>query len=380
MANEEHLKILEQGVEVWDQWRVENYFIEPNLSKADLLRANLSRADFSKVDLSEAYLEGANLSGANLRRANLSNADLTDTNLSRADLTYARLSEANLWWADLSGAILRGAMLSGAYLGYADLSGADLSRALFIGAKIKGADLVEADLSEANLSGAHLEDADFRGANFLNATVGWSTFSDVDLSGVRGLDTVIHEGPSTIGIDTIYRSKGNIPEVFLRGTGVPDTFIAQIASLVEQPIQFYPCFISYSSKDQAFAEQLYSDMQSQGVRCWFAPEDMKIGDRIRPTLDESIRRHDKLLLTLSKHSISSQWVEQEIETALARERKEGGTVLFPIRLDNAVMEIESGWPALIRNTRHIGDFRRWKNNDAYQKAFHRLLRDLQKGE
>jgi len=51
-------------------------------------------------------------------------------------------------------------------------------------------------------------------------------------------------------------------------------------------------------------------------------------------------------------------------------------VLFPVRIDNTVMALETGWPALIRNTRNIGDFRRWKTHDAYQKAFGRLLRDL----
>ena len=29
--------------------------------------------------------------------------------------------------------------------------------------------------------------------------------------------------------------------------------------------------------------------------------------------------------------------------------------------------------------RHIGDFQNWKNHDDYQKAFERLLRDLQAG-
>ena len=65
-----------------------------------------------------------------------------------------------------------------------------------------------------------------------------------------------------------------------------------------------------------------------------------------------------------------------METALERERKQGRTSLFPIRLDDAVMEMEGGWAALIRNTRNIGDFRRWKEHDEYQKAFDRLLRDL----
>jgi hypothetical protein len=52
------------------------------------------------------------------------------------------------------------------------------------------------------------------------------------------------------------------------------------------------------------------------------------------------------------------------------------SILFPVRIDNTVMTIETGWPALIRNTRNVGDFRCWKTQDVYQKAFDRLLRDL----
>jgi hypothetical protein len=142
------------------------------------------------------------------------------------------------------------------------------------------------------------------------------------------------------------------------------------------PIQFYSSFISYSVKDTAFAERLHADLQSKGVRCWYAPEDLKIGEKIRVGIDQSIRIHDKLLLVLSKNSVQSEWVEQEVETAMERERRQKRTVLFPIRLDDAVMKIESGWPADIRRSRNIGDFRRWKNHDTYRKSLNRLLRDL----
>ncbi len=73
----------------------------------------------------------------------------------------------------------------------------------------------------------------------------------------------------------------------------------------------YFCFISYSSKNQAFAERLYNELQGKGVRCWYAPEDLKIGERIRVGIDEAIRVHDKLLLVLSKHSVASDWVEKD---------------------------------------------------------------------
>jgi hypothetical protein len=42
----------------------------------------------------------------------------------------------------------------------------------------------------------------------------------------------------------------------------------------------------------------------------------------------------------------------------------------------AVKSTGQAWIADIRRTRPIGDFSRWKEHDAYQQAFERLLRDL----
>jgi hypothetical protein len=168
-----------------------------------------------------------------------------------------------------------------------------------------------------------------------------------------------------------------MPEGFLRGAGVPDDFIVYMRSLVAKPIEFYSCFISYSSKDQEFAERLYADLQQKGVTCWFAPEDLKIGDKFQERIEESVRWYDKLLLVLSDNSIRSAWVEREVQAAFEKEQRQPGrTVLFPIRLDEAVMETPKAWAADIRRTRHIGDFRRWKEHDSYREALERLLRDL----
>ncbi len=330
MANQEHLSILKQGVETWNKWREEHATIRPDLTVADLRFADLSEADLSGADL-----RYTNLSHANLSEANLSEADLSHANLRNADL------RADFYKADLSEADLSHANLIGAYLG-------------------------RANLSEANLNKADLREA------FVDRTV----FGDVDLSAVKSLDKIAYYGPSTIGIDTIYRSHGNIPEVFLKGAGVDDTFITYIRSLVGKAIEYYSCFISYSSKDNAFARRLYNDLQNHNVRCWFAPEDLKWGGRIRTGIDEAIHMHDKLLLILSKHSVASGWVEREVKTALAKEKKEKRTVLFPVRVDEAVFDSPFDWATEIRHERNIGDFTRWKQHEAYQKAFTRLLRDL----
>jgi hypothetical protein len=60
--------------------------------------------------------------------------------------------------------------------------------------------------------------------------------------------------------------------VFLRGCGLPETLLEYLPYLLSQPIQFYSCFLSYSTRDQDFANRLYTDLQIRGVRCWFAPE------------------------------------------------------------------------------------------------------------
>jgi hypothetical protein len=159
----------------------------------------------------------------------------------------------------------------------------------------------------------------------------FTVFVGTDLSAIRGLEKVNHLGPSMIDIQTIRHSKGNIPEIFLHGIGIPNSFIVNMKSLVAamSPIEFYSCFISYSTKDKEFATRIHADLQDHGVQCWFAPEDLKVGDKLRPTFDEAIRLHDKLMVVLSENSIKSPWVEKEVETAFEKEHRQSRTVLFP---------------------------------------------------
>jgi len=347
LANEEHLRILRQGVDAWNRWRLENTGVVP-----DLQDAKLRGMDLRSVDFKRTWLLGADLSEANLAQANLDRAILQFANLGRANLREASLLGANLRQANFTDA---------------DLTGADLSDA-----NARDAVLDEARLRAAALFRTILHDALLRGTHFEGAELGHTVFGDVDLSSADGLEGVVHRLPSTIGLGTLYASAGRIPQSFLRGIGVPDELIDYLHVARSQ---FYSCFISYSSKDQDFAERLHADLQAKGVRCWFAPEDMKIGDKIWDRLDKSIRLHDKLLLILSANSIGSEWVEDEVTTAFEEERKRGKTVLFPVRVDDAIFSTHESWAAKVRQ-RHIGEFSNWKDHDAYKRAFDRLLRDL----
>jgi hypothetical protein len=160
--------------------------------------------------------------------------------------------------------------------------------------------------------------------------------------------------------------------------------IDYLPSILGRPIQFYSCFVSYSTADQLFADRLYADLQANAVRCWFAPHSIKGGRKIREQIDEAIRLHDRLLLILSDHSMTSEWVQTEISNAREREIREKKQKLFPISL--VPFEKIRDWKAFDADTGKdsareireyfIPDFSNWKNHDRYQQAFLRLLRDL----
>jgi TIR domain/Pentapeptide repeats (8 copies) len=329
MADEKQVALLRQGVAQWNAWRQQNRIL--------------------------INLAGSNLRGADLSEADLSGADLVEADLSRADLTRVKLGAAVLRWADLDAANLSRADLTGTNLGGAFLGGANLSEAYIVG---------------ANLSGAYLT-----GAKLQKAQLYQTVFGDVDLSAVTGLETCQHLGPSIIDFRTLQRS-GRLPLAFLRGVGLPDNLIDYLPSLLNQAIQMYSCFISYSSKDQNFAERLHGDLQNKGVRCWIASHHLPIGAKTWDAIDEAIRLQDKLLLILSKNSIASDWVEDEVNKAFAEERARKQLVLFPVRIDDSIMQTSEPWARKLRDQRNIGDFVKWKDHDAYQESLEKLLRDL----
>jgi TIR domain len=202
------------------------------------------------------------------------------------------------------------------------------------------------------------------------------------LSGVKGLDAINHGGPSTIGIDTLYRSGGNIPHVFLRGAGVPDSFISYADSLVGKPLEFYSCFISYSHADKSFARRLHDTLQGQGIRCWLDEHQLLPGDDIYDQVDRGIRLWDKVLLCCSKASLSSWWVDNEIgkafakEQTLMKERQKKALALIPLDIDGALFTWQDGKADEIRR-RLASDFTGWEHsNEKFEAQLERLTRAL----
>ncbi|MGO8948985.1 MAG: pentapeptide repeat-containing protein [Ktedonobacterales bacterium] len=192
MADEEHVAILEQGVDTWNTWRAKNADLIPDLRHADLWGANLREADLRNAQLDFADLHGAYLQKADMRWANLPGADLHGAYLDQADLTEADLEEADLSQAYLRGADLPRVRLLDADLRSADLRDTDLHEAHLDGVYLNGARMTNANLRNVHLSGAHLSRLDLSGLDLHKAYL-----SGADLSGVQAQGADLTEADLT---------------------------------------------------------------------------------------------------------------------------------------------------------------------------------------
>ena len=355
MANPEHLKILKQGVVVWNRWREANPEIRPELLGAKLHGAHLKGVNF----------EGATLAGANLEDARLNRAVLRLANLRAARFEGADLRRADLRDADLRRARLRDAVCSDALVAHANLEAADLRR--------------------ANLDSAGLEHANLRKAKF-----GLTSIGDVDLSLCEGLEETMQRFPSSIGIDTLEQTAAGLStdptrrvqvESFLRGSGLSEAIMEVFSRLIDSPIELYSCFTSYSHADSSFARRLHDQLHARGIRCWLDEHDMKPGDRILDVVNDAIRLHDKILLCCSETSLNSWWVKDEIRKAQERERTENRDIIIPLMVDRYLLDgSEDGLAADLRS-RLAADFTGWEHDNAkFEERFERVVKALRTDE
>ena len=401
MADGEHLKIFKQGVAAWNRWRQKHRGLKPDLSGADLRRANfryanlndanLEHANLEGANLGRAFLEGAELHGAVQRGAHFFSADLRHAVLRRADLR-----EAQLWYAHLDRADLRGATLVGADLRSCNLAAADLRRADLEGASLAGADLLRTDLRDANFAGTNLHGTRFiecrvDGADFSAAEAALTTFNAVDLSGARGLDTIRHDRPSSIGVDSLARTAAAIAGdearrapiiAFLRAAGVPEPYLA-LDGDGGGPGSAAAVYIVHSLADRDFARRLYDELQRRGRRCWLHEQPMLPGDGIDESFDLGPRHYDALVLCCSEASLASWWIAAELDEVAARRQHlaevhgRAAEILLPVNLGGA--DAGAAW-ARTRESRRlppeVADFSSWHIDDA---AFERALEQLMAG-
>jgi uncharacterized protein YjbI with pentapeptide repeats len=192
MANSEHLSLIEQGVEVWNNWYQKNKKVIPDFSQANLSNLNLrgvnlnkallKQTNFNHTDLSQGQFTNANLEGANFLGSNLLDANFKGANLDYVIFAQAVINTRTVMaikYRQVHEIVNRqtanknfsGIDLSNSNLFRADLRNAELSNAKLLNVNFHSANLNSAYLHKADLTGAILENADLRNAYFSQANL-----------------------------------------------------------------------------------------------------------------------------------------------------------------------------------------------------------------
>lgn len=339
--------------------REKGWLTDGSLSGVHLTDVNLFQADMRGANLSGAFLSKINLGGANLSGANLSHTHLDQANLNEADLSLADLSGARLWRANLIQANLNKAKLLESYLS---------------NAKLRGADLREADLHKAILESADLSKAEVDNANFKNSIFAKTVLADIDLSKAKSLETVTHLSSSHVSTNTLFKSQGNIPEIFLWGCGLPKILIQNLPSMMDEATQYYSCFIIYEQGQKDFAQQLHKRLKAKNIHCW-------LDEKTTSNRNQYIRSQDRVLLCCSEETLASRWMHNELRFGFEREQQLTNQTIIPLDLDGHLFRVEwqSGYEVQLKE-RLVADFTEWKNEDKFEAAFQQVLKALRTDE
>jgi hypothetical protein len=368
MVEEALMGLLRQGVHVWNDWR--NQHLE------------VAHPDLTKCDLSGLSLSGADFSGANLNFARLSGTDLKNANLRKANLSYADISQANLYKADLSGAIIMYASFTSADLSYANLSYTSLVETDFVEAKLHCTNLQDANLTGSALFGTLFLEAEVSGVDFTDTMMCQTVLASIDFSKAGGFHSVIHRGPSHISVDTLMTSRAVLPDVFLRGLGIPENFIQSLQALPTSMKNLPWAYVIHSQWERNIAMRLHTDLQHFGMRCWLFEYSVDSQGNWLQSVDDTyvlktMLQDDRFILLCTKRVLESPWLRPFLLTVQQREAKVGHTLLVLCQMDNALVEMDTPEVVALRSTYPVVDFTQWQKKEAYEESILQLLIVLQ---
>ena len=373
MGSKTLIELAKQGRAALGKWRQANPDTLLNLSDAKLRDVNLRGANLKRAELTGADLRGADLVGAQFAEADLTRADLRGAKLVKADFYSAKLFRASLAEADCSGAYFR----------RADMTQCDLSQADLTKADLMDADLTKALLTNAILIGAELTRTKLAEVDVANATVGWTSFCSLDLSQTFGLDQLRHLGPSILGLDTATRSHGVLSTSFLQGCGLAEGVIQQWKTLFGHPAENVPCYIRSAPEDAAFAQHLLQAAQAKGLRCWLDEQPAAETTRRSHLSPTTYETDERVLLCASKASLTSGWVNAEIDRIAAREQSLKAStgrdvrLFYPLNLDGFM--VSGDWKH--KQEKMIAklslDFVGWRRNtEKFEQELGKLMQAL----
>jgi len=105
-------------------------------------------------------------------------------------------------------------------------------------------------------------------------------------------------------------------------------------------------FLSHSSKDKPIIRQLATDLTASGVTVWLDEQNLRVGDSIPEGIAQGLAESDFFLIALSEHSVSSEWVKRELNSALMDAIAKRKVKVLPILLSPTEI------PSVIRDLKY----------------------------
>lgn len=122
-------------------------------------------------------------------------------------------------------------------------------------------------------------------------------------------------------------------------------------------------FISYSSHNKIVADAMVHYLESNGVRCWYAPRDIEPGGEYAVAIESAISNAQCFVLVFSADSDKSKYCMKELNLALEREK-----LILPFRIED--MKPTGGMSFYLGNLHWIDAF------PTPEKCFESLLKRL----
>jgi TIR domain len=111
-------------------------------------------------------------------------------------------------------------------------------------------------------------------------------------------------------------------------------------------------FLSHNWNDKWFVRKLAAELQAYDIRVWLDEAELKIGDSLIAKVHEALGRAKYVVGVISKSSVKSHWVQQELQTAMSMQIATGEMRILPIVIEDVGDEM----PIYLRDKLY-GDFR-----------------------
>lgn len=93
-------------------------------------------------------------------------------------------------------------------------------------------------------------------------------------------------------------------------------------------------FISHSSQDKWFADKIVELLDQLSISVWYDKVDLSVGDNLLQKIHAGLQESSHLIVILSRDSISSHWVKEELESFYTEFVLGGKAKIYPLLLED----------------------------------------------